>query len=225
MSRHSLRAAMRRVSLLIAAMACWVGPAQAAVYTGVWDPAFGAPFTNLGWRGSAQFEVPSGCEPAGTADISNAADCGGLAVVTQATVELYDIRAAGTPTLATLSLDETTLLIGTLRYLNGALTELTTSPSAQVGTSVDLSEFLVQPGTLFSLDFTLAGPRLGWVACRDLAKTSCDRGFNDGVNFPPTFVITRVPEPATLALVALALAALVWARRSAPQRSRVSGAV
>lgn len=61
--------------------------AQAAVYVGTWDPAFGADFPDLGWRGSAMVYVPSTCLPAGTVVINNTV-CLGQALVQSAQVEL-----------------------------------------------------------------------------------------------------------------------------------------
>ena len=34
------------------------GSAQAAIYTGNWDPAFGSFFPDLGWKATATFDVP-----------------------------------------------------------------------------------------------------------------------------------------------------------------------
>lgn len=192
------------------------GSAQAAVYTGVWDPNFGAPFTNLGWRGSAAFFVPDACEPAGTADIDNLA-CGGAAVVTDADVELYDVNAAGQATLATLDFNESTLIISTLRYIGGELAQLATTSSNVMVPAADLTAFGVAPAVGFSLDFTLSGPRLGWVLCAE--PTECRTGFNDGVNFPPRFSITRVPEPGSLWLGSLAVLAAAAARRANKPRN------
>jgi MYXO-CTERM domain-containing protein len=42
------------------ALAC-AAPAQAVVYAGRWDPAFGPAFPDLGWRGEALFFVPDAC--------------------------------------------------------------------------------------------------------------------------------------------------------------------
>ena len=38
-----------------------VGSAQAAVYSGNWDPAYGGMFPNLGWKASATFDAPASC--------------------------------------------------------------------------------------------------------------------------------------------------------------------
>lgn len=218
-SGRTTRRCVRACLLLLIALGG--GAAQAAIYVGTWDPAYGAPFTNLGWRGSAQYYVPNYCEPPGTLDISNVADCGGAAAVVSASVELYDVAAVGQPTLDTLVFTPASLVVGTLRYVSGQLTELTTGFSDLVGPVADLSAFGVSPTTDFFLDFTLAGPRLGWY------ETECNvnidgfagpqdvqcGGSNDGVNFPPRFAITEVPEPAALWLAGSALLALVPTRR------------
>ena len=56
--------------LVAAAALGTAAPARAAAYVGAWDPTYGAPFTNLGWRGTVYFDLPAspGC---GT----NVADC------------------------------------------------------------------------------------------------------------------------------------------------------
>ncbi len=193
------------------------GSAQAAVYTGVWDPAYGAPFTNLGWRGSAHYTVPNSCEPTGTADVDNATACAGAAVVTSAEVEFYDVTAGGQPTLATLVFDPLSLVIGTLRYLDGELAQLVTSASNVVNPAVNLSAFGVASTAGFFLQFALDGPHLGWIDCGP-ESDGCQRGSNDSVNFAPRFAISRVttavPEPGSLWLSGLALLALCRLRRA-----------
>src|SRR5262245_31585856 len=109
-----------RLALVVGALLVVAAPARAAIYTSVWDPTYGAPFTNLGWRGTANFSVPDSCKPSGSADVNNALECGGLAAVTAAQVELYDITDAQQATLTTLVFDPLSLTISTLRYLEGA---------------------------------------------------------------------------------------------------------
>ena len=194
-------------------VALFVGQAQAAVYTGVWDPTFGAPFTGLGWRGHLSFSVPDGCVATGTVDVNNITACGGGAVVTHADVELYnatstrplDIQAAQ-DTLATLLFTPGTLLISTLRFVNGQITELLTSTSNFVTPGANLSNFGVGSGVDFSLNFSLTGPRLNWFD-RFCGGGQCS-GSNDDINFRPRFTITQVAqvaEPTTLWLGGLAL--------------------
>jgi hypothetical protein len=48
-------------ALAFAAGAVCAVPAQAAVFAGSWDPAFGSAFPELGWRGEATFFVPDAC--------------------------------------------------------------------------------------------------------------------------------------------------------------------
>lgn len=201
---------IRRLALLLAVFS---GSANAAVYTGVWDPTYGNPFTNLGWRGTAEYFVPDTCVPGGTIDISNSIDCSNAAIVTQAQVEFYDINASGQPTISTLVFNPASLIIGTLSYVAGELTQLTTTGSNYVSPVEDLSAFGVNSNTEFSLFFTLDGPRLAWQQCYDeyftyAAYCECASGVNDATQFPATFTITRVPEPGTLALACLALLAL-----------------
>lgn len=47
--------------LAIAATLVVSAPAQGAIFTGAWDPAFGPAFPDLGWRGEAQFFIPDAC--------------------------------------------------------------------------------------------------------------------------------------------------------------------
>ena len=56
-----LRTLFNRSLALVALAAAAAGPAQAVYVVGNWDPDYGTPFGNLGWRGTITIEVPSAC--------------------------------------------------------------------------------------------------------------------------------------------------------------------
>lgn len=90
---------MVRIAAVIAAVAT-LGTANAAKWTGTWDPPYGPPFTDVGWRGQATFEFEGGC----LATFTN--NCSGIARVLEATVEFYDTRVGtdtSSPALARLN--------------------------------------------------------------------------------------------------------------------------
>ena len=63
-----LRTLFNRSLALLALAAAAAGPAQAVYVVGNWDPAYGSPFGNLGWRGVVKADVPASClaQAAGT---------------------------------------------------------------------------------------------------------------------------------------------------------------
>jgi hypothetical protein len=207
--------------LLTAALWGVAENAEAAVYVGSWDPAFGAAFSGLGWRGTATFFVPAACVATGTATVSNAGACGGAAVVQSAMVDFYDLNSP-LGSIASIFYGGTSGnpvgIINTLNYVNGLLTEVDS----------DIFKFFAPTCGLgltgcnaFALQFTSAGPRLYW------SQTNCNpcRGGVNDPNIPPTFTITelpnpnQVPEPTSLALVLATVAAATAASRLGRQRS------
>src|SRR3954469_16382140 len=67
------------ISMTVAAatLAFAAGSAQAAVYSGRWDPSFGGIFPDLGWKGSATFILPDSCVGLTGSFANAAAGCGG----------------------------------------------------------------------------------------------------------------------------------------------------
>jgi hypothetical protein len=68
---------------------CGIGPAQAVIYTGAWDPAFGLFFPELGWRGEAKFFVPDTCDTDSGWKL-NAFSCSGMEILS-AEVDFYKL--------------------------------------------------------------------------------------------------------------------------------------
>ncbi len=216
---------LRGLTLLLTVCA---SSAQAAVFSGVWDPKFGAPFVtdlpfgatnNLGWRGTATWDIPDTCLPGGTATVNNAVDCAGGAIVTSAQVEFYNFDLGlDPPTVATLNFNPATMSISDMGFVGGQLAHLTTTSSNFVNPPENLWQFGVAWDVEFSLFFTFNevgfadGPHLGWRQCHydrtyathyDEGGSYCNSGFSNPNNDPdlvPTLHITRVPEPGTLAL-------------------------
>ena len=87
------------------------GSAQAAIYTGNWDPAYGGIFPDLGWSASAVFDVPNACLALGNGtNIPISGACAGFDVLS-AQVDFYDIAAPST-ILDTFTLDTDVIVTG-----------------------------------------------------------------------------------------------------------------
>ena len=90
-----------------AAAAISGGAAQAAIYTGNWDPAYGASFEGLGWKGTASFFIPDACL-ASSGWIANTDACaGGGMQVLGANVSFYNIADPMATPVETLTFDPT----------------------------------------------------------------------------------------------------------------------
>jgi len=212
--------------LALAATACALAAApsaQAAVYVGTWDPAYGAPFADLGWRGQATVFVPQSCVITVSGIVNNASSCGGGAVVQSASVELYRLSDPTQTTVTSLAFDALTMSISSLEFNSaGVLAGLNTTRSNFVADTALVFE-------LFALQFSFPLPMKSWGSSAMSSTYGTPPydgpllfwqdplnpkigGVNDP-NLPPTVVFRAVPEPVSLALVALGLAAAAAARR------------
>ena len=215
-------------------------PSQATIWSGSWDPQFGAPFTtlgfsyDLGWGGDVKVNDDACTVVAGTT-ISNAGACGGGAFVVSGSlvVRLYS-HPNLTPVYNTLSFNAASLTVSQLRYdSNSRLTGISTN---------GLSNFVYDSLTVnvpngagtdaeFALQFVLDG--LPCIGCVDtpsfgplptdysgpvlFARQDCDADFlcnyrSNVAEFPAQVRFTT-PEPASLALVGGGLLAAGLARR------------
>lgn len=101
-----------------------VGTAQAAVYTGSWDPTYGGIFPNLGWTATATFDVPSSCLGTDGANLA----CPGL-TFQSVSVGFYnagvDANPDTSPVLETFTLSNNVIVNG-ISVSGGELTGLDT---------------------------------------------------------------------------------------------------
>lgn len=207
------------------------GSAHAVAYIGKWDPAFGAPFPDLGWKGSVLLEIPDPClVPGGTFTVTNASPCasGGLKLVS-AEVQFYDLGAPGT-ILDTLSFSTPSFVLSMTvsnHVLSGVVGAFLTPEHSNLAIAGDDTDFwlgFIKSGgsNLALLTFLQYGPcdKHEHERSRDEEKRCIvDMGFSqitaDGSGGRPLLTFTAVPEPAPVALLLAALGMLAFVRRRA----------
>lgn len=80
-------------AVAIAATLAVPGAAQAKTYPGAWDPGFGGPFPDLGWKGTGDFHIPDACEANSAGWVLNSNGCsGGGMYIANAQLSFYDME-------------------------------------------------------------------------------------------------------------------------------------
>lgn len=197
---------------LIAALILTVSNAQAAVYRGKWDPAFGPALPDLGWRGEATFFVPDACLSLAPGLYSNSDACssGGMALL-NAQVSFYDLSDPLT-VLEVLDFDTpSTSLVFAMRV--DAQHRLSGVVGAFDYVRISSLPIAAGPDSRFSLIFVDDAARLAFIS-----PNAPYFGVSDLLRQPdgqPNTFITyaQVPEPVTSSGLAGALAAMVALRR------------
>jgi len=191
-----------------------VGPAQATLITGSWDPPYGAPFPSLGWRGDSLFYVADDCHTTSGTLLFFQCGAGDMSVLS-ATVELYNINTPGTPTLQTLDFSNDMFMLATRFDANGVIDGVTAIATQLLQGDSSLPELAPVNPVYFYLAFQFIG-----------GETTARLGYSDGQGFPiidgwnsnaianrATVTLQVVPEPAGLALALSALVAAGFASR------------
>ena len=181
-------------------------PAQAAVYTGNWDPAFGPAFPQLGWKGQGTFFIPDACLSV-PGPHANAGVCAGMKLVSAA-VDFYNLADPLHTTLETLHFNVESMLVS----------EMTVGANHQMAGVVGTFGYYVPsnlniaggPGVTFALGFLDDVAQLGYFS-QESGFGSSDLNPAGGAPFI-TFT-PAVPEPGTYALFLAGLAVMWQIRR------------
>jgi len=208
---------------LVSAAATLGGTAQAAFYTGTWDPAYGGPFPNLGWKATGLFDVPDACAAIGTGTgiPVSGGSCAGFDVLS-ARVYFYNVAAPGA-ILASFNLNPDVFVSG-ISLTNGKLSGVNTSyfdsfvPTLAIagGGSYAFSLILFdgglqQPdGFQARAQLAYSHPVTASLACLSRPAPGEECGFSDK-DAVGTFA--PVPEPETYALMLAGLGALGFVAR------------
>jgi len=201
--------------LLGAAATLGAGPAQAAIYTGNWDPAYGSIFPNLGWSASAVFDVPNACLALGNAaNVPISGSCAGFNVLS-AQVDFYNIANPST-ILESFSLD-TDVIVNGINIAGGQLSGIDTGffdyfvPTLSIAGSGQYSFSLILfGGNLAQLIY--ADPLATSPGCAFLPVPGASCGISQTAAIGE-FSTAPIPEPETYALLLAGLGAVGFAAR------------
>jgi PEP-CTERM motif len=207
------RSALSVVLLGAAATFGSIGPAQAALYTGNWDPAYGSIFPSLGWSASAVFDVPDACLALGNgSNIPISGSCAGFSVLS-AEVDLYNIASPGT-ILQSFSLDPSVFVNG-INLAGGQLSGIDTGffdffvPTLSIAGGGSYSFSLILFGGNMA-QLVYANPTATSPGCAFLQVPGASCGISATA---ATGIFAPIPEPETYVLMLAGLGALAFAAR------------
>jgi hypothetical protein len=208
------RSVLSVVAVATAATLGSAGPAQAALYTGNWDPAYGTIFPSLGWNANALFDVPDTCAAIGTGtNIPISGACAGFSVVS-AEVNFYDISDPST-ILESFDLNTNVIVTG-INLAAGALTGVDTGffdffvPTLDIAGGGDYSFSLILFGGN-KAQLIYAKPPETSPACITFPIDGAMCGVSE--NVPTGVFAAAVPEPETYALMLAGLGVIGFAAR------------
>lgn len=163
-----------QISALVAGAALGAGSAQAAVYSGSWDPQFNIDFSSLGWKGTATFDIPLACLPGGTQTILNSDACsaGGM-TLTAAHVDFYKY---GTNDVLTSTDFSGPSIVNQVQFTGNYLTGV--SGGFLMPWQPDLTSLGYGKDTFFWLTFN-GGPQMFYASC---GHGKSIEELKDGVN-------------------------------------------
>ncbi len=215
MHMPTLRKTLHQTLAALALVLTTVPAAHASFVVGTWDPTYGTPFTNLGWRGVATVQAANACLSVPGVVLNNGIACP-LITMVSAVVEFYDINA---PLVTLETLDFTNdVTVALLSVAAGNQADGFALTSTGVVTSTHPLATLGLTPTFFALDVEFVASQSTAVLRWGTGLTGELLGRNDP-QFPAHLRFatlpdpTGVPEPTPLALAGAALAALVLARR------------
>lgn len=200
------------------ALGC-AGSAQAAVYTGSWDPAYGQPFPDLYWTANAVFDVPGSClgQADGTYTLSDPS-CSGFSI-TSATLTFYQNDGGSPGTfLESFNLNTSADIQG-IQIAGGALVGVNTNYFTPVVPTIDSAidgngdysfSLLLFGGNLAQLAYI--NPITNTVGCLSSIpgqpEQNCGFSETNAVG-----VFAPIPEPGTYALMLAGLGAIGFVAR------------
>jgi len=195
-------------------------PSHAITIVGKWDPSFGFPFPDLGWRGEARFFLPNACL-ALSGWVPNSDSCSDLGMkIISSEVEFYKVSDPTNPAFQEiLDFDLPLSAVDSMRIESGLVTGVNGTFLYSRPSTLPLAG---APFASFVLFFE------GDLALMSLIYES-PNGTLTGVSDRNAVVhFSVVSEPNSVPLVLAALLAIGWpARRpssSSPQPVRTAGA-